>query len=64
MGGEWNDRSLVRRSCRQWIELIYTVKKQDSETAYRLPFGFNINLRPLAKRDLRSLTKSCGDKAC
>jgi hypothetical protein len=39
-------------------------KQQYSETDYRLPFDFNINLKPLAERDFRSLSMSRGDKAC
>lgn len=45
------------------VALITNVLKQ-SETAYILFFALNINVIPLASRDLRSPSMNSGDYAC
>jgi hypothetical protein len=45
------------------VALIANVLKQ-SETAYILFFALNINVIPLAPRDLRSPSMNSGDYAC
>jgi hypothetical protein len=57
-------RRVAERLNRGMSKSIDINEHQYSETDYRLPFDFNINLKPLAERDLRSLSMSCGDKAC